>query len=107
MASRFAGFEVRVTEHFKSQMIAKGFDPEEIIAVIHRPDREYPSGSRYPGQWRLCGRGVCIVTKPEGRTLTLITCYVDGTLTEVRPDQLNTPQGRRFAQRQARGLGRG
>ena len=38
---------------------------------------------------------------------TIITIYQDNILTPPRTDQLNTPEGRRYAERYLKGLGRG
>lgn len=91
----------RITGHFKRTMVAKELDPRAVIATIHNPVEVYPSRS-HPGQWRVTGNGLCIVGKPEGDEFVLITLYLDRVVTAVRPDQLNTAEGRRFAE-----LGRG
>lgn len=94
------------TAHFIKTLKAKRFDPQAVISTLKSPTEVYPSKS-HPGQWRVTGNGVCIVGKPEGSNFILITIYADRVLTEVRADQLNTPEGRRFAARRAAGLGRG
>ncbi len=85
-----------VTNHFIKQIKDKGFDPEAVLDTIKNPVEVYPSRS-HPGQWRLTGNGVCLVGVPEGDRFVLITAYEDRTVTPVRPDQMNTPEGRRFA----------
>lgn len=87
----------RPTAHFLKTMREKGFDPHAAIATLKNPVEVYPSKS-HPGQWRVTGNGLCIVGKPEGQEFVLITVYADRIVTPVRPDQLNTPEGRRFAQ---------
>ena len=94
------------TRHFKDTMTSKGFDPRTVIATLKSPAEVYPSRS-HPGQWRVTGNGLCIVGKPEGARFILITVYLDRVLTECRADQMNTPEGRRYAERRAAGLGRG
>lgn len=96
-----------ITAHFKKQLVLKGLDPRDIIAAWKNPAEVYPSGKRYPGQWRVTGNGICIVGKPEGDTFVFITVYLDRVLTPPRPDQMDTPEGRRYAERRAQGLGRG
>lgn len=86
----------RPTKHFKDQMILKGFDPRAVIDTLKNPAEVYPSKS-HPGQWRVTGNGLCLVGKPEGDAFILITCYLDRVVTPVRPDQLRTAEGRRFA----------
>lgn len=96
----------RLTAHFKSQVASKGIDPRAIIGALRNPERVYPSRS-HAGQWRVTGNGICVVGKPEGSEFVLITVYQDGVLTAPRADQLNTVEGRRYAERYANGLGRG
>lgn len=85
------------TDHFLRTMIAKGFTAEQVLAAWNRPAEVYPSGS-HPGQWRVTGEGVCIVGKPQGKRFIGITVYADRVVTPVREDQMNTPEGRRFAE---------
>lgn len=96
----------KVTKHFLATVKSKGFDPHAVIATIKSPTEVYPSRS-HPGQWRVTGNGLCVVGRPEAGEFVLITIYLDRVLTEVRPDQLNTAEGRRYAERRANGLGRG
>jgi hypothetical protein len=99
MQNRFAHLNVRLTRHFKAQAAVKGFDPRAIIDAWRNPDEVYPSGPRHPGQWRVVGNGLALVGRPDGDEFVLITVYLDGVITPVRPDQLLTPEGRRFAER--------
>jgi hypothetical protein len=84
------------TAHFLKTLKAKGFDPAAVVATLKNPTEVYPSRS-HPGQFRVTGNGVCIVGKPEGDQFVLITLYADRIITPVRPDQLKTAEGRRFA----------
>jgi hypothetical protein len=84
------------TGHFVKTAKDKGFTADQIISTLIEPTEVYPSRS-HPGQFRVTGNGVCIVGKPEGDKFTLITIYADRIVTPVRPDQMNTPEGRRFA----------
>lgn len=104
--NRFEGFIICPTAHFLKTMRDKEFDPKAAIATIKSPTEVYPSGS-HPGQWRMTGNGLCIVVKPEGNTLNLITVYLDRVLTAPRADQLATAEGRRYADRYSKGMGRG
>lgn len=85
------------TAHFLKTLRSKGFDAAAVVATLKNPVEVYPSKS-HPGQWRVTGNGVCIVGRPEGEDFVLITIYADRIVTAVRPDQMNTPEGRRFAQ---------
>ena len=96
----------RPTQHAIDQVRAKGIPGSTIKKCFTDPERVYPSSS-HPGQTRITGHGVCLVGRVEGGNFSLITVYEDGVLTPPRPDQLNTPEGRRYAERYAAGLGRG
>jgi len=85
------------TAHFLRTLKDKGFDPAAVVATLKNPTEVYPSRS-HPGQFRVTGNGLCIVGKPEGDFFYLITVYADRVVTAVRSDQMNTPEGRRFAQ---------
>jgi len=84
------------TRHALETIRAKGFDMGDVRAAFDRPNRIYPSGS-HPGQFRICGHGLALVGEPNGDGFTVITVYRDGIVTAVRPDQLATAAGRRFA----------
>ena len=99
MQNRFASLEVKMTRHFKETVAKKELDPRLVIDAWRNPDEVYPSGRAHPGQWRVTGNGLCLVIKPEGGTAHLITIYLDRVVTEVREDQLATPEGRRFAEK--------
>lgn len=102
----FHSLTPRPTRHFLNTVKSKGFNPHDIVSTLKNPTEVYPSKS-HPGQWRVTGNGLCVVGKPEESEFVLITVYLDRVLTEVRPDQLNTPEGRRYAERRSNGLGRG
>lgn len=84
------------TAHFVKTVAAKGFDPDLIVKTLLNPTEVYPSRS-HPGQFRVTGNGLCLVGKPEGDRFVLITAYLDRVVTDVLPDQLDTPEGREFA----------
>jgi hypothetical protein len=95
-----------LTAHAKKQMVEKGFSEQDVYDMFFEPSRVYPSKS-HPGQFRVAGNGMCLVGRPSGVEFVCITMYADGVLTPPRPDQLLTPEGRRYAERYERGLGRG
>lgn len=104
----FEGKNVRVTQHVRNQIIAKGFDPEHVRQAIVTPDQT-TDVLKHPGQIRNIAHGVAVVLAPSARGTewTAVTVYADGVLTPPRPDQMKTPEGRRYAERYAKGLGRG
>lgn len=101
------GYELRVTQHAKRMAQRKNFSLELLHATFAQPVQVYASRS-HPGQYRVTGNGICLVGEPCDAThsFTLVTVYADQILTPPRPDQLATAEGRRFAERFARGLGR-
>ena len=101
-----AGLNLAMTQHARNQIVEKGLDQSTVLAAFNNPERVYPSGS-HPGQIRVTGSGVCLVGVIENGEFRVITVYQDGVLTAPRADQLNTPEGRRYAQRYAANLGRG
>ena len=94
------------TQHFLKQVLTKGFDPEMIKKTFENPTEVYASRS-HPGQHRITGNGLCLVGEFIGNTFRAVTIYADRVLTAPRADQMGTPEGRRYAQRYAMGLGRG
>lgn len=82
--------QVKFTAHMLKQAANKGFDPQQIIDAVTDPYK-VTDVTRYPGQKRYCGRsGVAVVM--DGNSA--ITCYLDGVVTEMRPDQMNDPAAR-------------
>lgn len=104
----FEGKNVRLTQHVRNQIIAKGFDPEHVRQAIVSPDQT-TDVLKHPGQIRNIAHGVAVVLAPNmrGTEWTAVTVYADGVLTPPRPDQMLTAEGRRYAARYAQGLGRG
>lgn len=92
------------TQHSLKVILDKGFDAADVKAAFDDPKEVYESGS-HPGQWRVCGHGLCLVGTFDTRigTFTMITLYLDRVVTPVRVDQLQTPEGRRFAEVGRRG----
>ncbi len=99
------GFRLHATDHALNQIIQKGFEVEEIREVFNNPVKLYRNG-KYEGQYRVTGNGICLVGKPKGNVFTLITVYEDGVMTPPRPDQLDTPEGKAYAERYKRGKAR-
>ncbi|MFS0885064.1 hypothetical protein [Aeromicrobium sp. 179-A 4D2 NHS] len=89
-------------------MNALRIDPDDVLETLKEPERVYQSGpnSKYPDQWRLTGNGICITADHRGPNLVLRTVFMDGAMTPPRQDQLDTPEGREYAERYAAGLGR-
>jgi len=100
------GVTLSLTKHAKKQAKVKGFNVQNIFSMWSEPDRIVASRS-HPGQYRVCGNGICVVGIPRGTSFIGITVYVDQDLTPPRPDQLQTKAGRRYAQRYKKGEGRG
>lgn len=94
-----------MTYHAENQIKAKGFSLDDIQAAFSSPEKVYPNG-KYAGQYRVVGNSICLVGQPVGETFNVITVYEDGVLTPPRPEQLDTPEGRRYAERYNRGLAR-
>jgi hypothetical protein len=99
------GFRLHATDHALKQILQKGFAVEKIREVFENPVKLYKNG-KYEGQYRVTGNGICLVGKPKGNTFTLITVYEDGVMTPPRPDQLDTPEGKAYAERYAKGKAR-
>lgn len=75
--------------HFKKQMLAKGFTGPQVSNALRSPEKVTPV-TKYPGQRRYCGDGVAVVVEPVGaNTYRLVTLYLDGVVTALRPDQMN------------------
>lgn len=84
-----ASDRLEVTPHFKKQMLAKGFTGNQVSTALRDPDKVTPV-TKYPGQRRYCGDGVAVVVEPAGgNAYRLVTLYLDGVVTELRPDQMN------------------
>lgn len=99
------GYLLKMTDHALRQIKEKGFTPDKVTAVFESPKKLYKNG-KYEGQYRVTGGGLCLVGKPKGRTFTLITVYEDGKMTPPRKDQLDTPEGRAYAERYNAGKAR-
>lgn len=101
-----AGKQMAPSAHFLQTCTDKGFNPATVEATFANPTEVYPSRS-HPGQIRITGNGLCLVGAVDGNRVRLITAYEDRVVTAPRPDQMNTAEGRRYADRFQHGLGRG
>lgn len=72
--------------HITRHALTKGFTADEIAAVVSNPTR-ITDVRRYPGQRRYIGNGIAVVVD-ETRD-TVVTVYLDGVVTPLRPDQMN------------------
>lgn len=77
---------IHYTRHFIDTVKAKGFAPEQIVSAIRSPYK-VTDVTRHSGQKRYCGAGVAVVMAGG----TAITVYLDGVVTDLRPDQMNDP----------------
>src|SRR5882757_5513593 len=94
------GVVLSLTKHAKKQAKAKGFPVADILTMWEGQNNIQPSRS-HPGQFRVCGDGICLVGVPKNNSFVVITCYVDRLVTPPRPDQLGTKAGKRYAERYA------
>lgn len=99
--------KLSLTKHAKKQATEKGFTISDILSMWHSPEARAIRSRSYPGQYRVCGDGICLVGVQKNKRFIVITCYADQELTPPRPDQLRTGRGRRYARRFAEGEGRG
>lgn len=97
------GYSLRLTRHASQQMEAKGFDLETVEYTFGNPENIYPN-KKFAGQFRVTGHGVCLIGKPMGGEFLVFTIYEDGVMTPPRPDQLDTPEGRAYAERYEKAL---
>jgi len=126
-----SSYTLRLSRHAQKMAHEKNFTESMIQETYRNPTRVYPSGS-HPGQYRVAGNGLCLVGLPEvigmqretddpvvesassealkspsRKVFTVVTIYQDNILTPPRTDQLDTEEGRRYAERYLVGLGRG
>lgn len=82
---------VERTRHFSDVLRRKGLSMSDVVSALKNPDKVTPV-TRFPGQRRYCGSGVAVVCEVRGGTVHLITAYLDGVVTAMRPDQMNDPE---------------
>ena len=92
---------IEATDHIKRQMAAKGITSTQVYDALRHPYK-VTAVTRYPGQLRYCGSGVAVIVQPRNGTHALITVYLDGVVTDLRPDQLNDPTARNSTRLQDR-----
>lgn len=90
------GYSLRLTRHASEQMEAKGFDLDSVTYTFENPKSVYPN-KKFAGQFRVTGSGICLIGKPLGNDFLVFTIYEDGVMTPPRPDQLDTPEGKKYA----------
>lgn len=100
------GVTLKLTKHAKKKARDIDVSVSDILEMWSEPNEIYPVRA-YPGQWRVCGNGICLVGVSKRKSFIAITCYIDKELTPPRPDQLGTEVGRRYAERYSNGEGRG
>ena len=87
-----ADAKVVPSEHFKKQMVTKGFDWSDVVGALKSPYK-VTDVQRYPGQKRFCGSGLAVIVSPQGeKRFLLVTVYLDGVVTPLRADQLDDPE---------------
>lgn len=99
--SEYLKLEPVITDHFKNVLRHKKFDGREVAALLKDPEEFYPSKT-HPGQYRVTGRGLCVVGQPDGNRFVLITIHLDGTITPPDPEH-NSEGALRYAERYSSG----
>lgn len=97
----FLKLEPVLSDHFRKTLIEKKFDGREVAALLKDPEEFYPSRS-HPGQYRVTGRGLCVVGEPQGERFVLITIYLDGAITPPNPAH-NSEAALQYAERYSSG----
>lgn len=76
-----------ITRHALTRCEQKGWTPEQVFEVVRDPDITYCT--RHPGERRYIKGDLCAVVNTEA--LTVITVYLHGVETPLRPDQMEEP----------------
>jgi hypothetical protein len=76
--------QYRLTAHVQTQAAAKGISLEKLSRVLAQPAQITPV-TKYPNQSRYIGEGIAVIVANDG---AVITVYLDGVLTPLRPDQI-------------------
>ena len=74
----------RLTQHVQAQAAAKGIDLGKLERVLAHP-QHITRVSKYPNQSRYIGEGIAVIVSNDG---AVITVYLDGVMTPLRPDQI-------------------
>ena len=77
--------EFRYTRHLIEQAENKNIPLEKIGAVLQSPAR-ITTVTKYPNQSRYIGKGIAVIV--DTTTRAVITVYLDGIITPLRPDQI-------------------
>lgn len=91
-------YSLGFTEHAKEQMEKKNFKLEDIEEMFTKPARVYPN-KKFEGQFRVAGKGICLVGAVFGSEFRVITMYEDNVMTPPRADQLDNAEGQDYAKR--------
>ena len=75
----------RLTAHVQQQAAAKGIDLAQLQRVLANPDR-ITKVTRYENQARYIGEGIAVIVCTTNGAV--ITVYLDGVITPLRPDQI-------------------
>jgi len=76
----------KFSDHAIRQARTKGFTADQILGALNNPYK-ITDVTRYPGQKRHCGSGIAVVVDGD----RVITMYLDGVVTALRPDQMSDP----------------
>ncbi|AZU97271.1 hypothetical protein SEA_GILSON_226 [Streptomyces phage Gilson] len=91
------GYKLAFTKHAEDQLEKKRVGFLRAREAFENPDKVYPN-KKYAGQFRVVGNGICLIGRPMGNTFKVFTVYEDGVMTPPRPDQLETEEGRAYAE---------
>ena len=83
--------KIRFSRHALETARSKGFTVDQFRSALGNPYK-VTDVTRYPGQKRYCGGGIAVVVAEDG--VTVVTAYLDGVRTALRPDQMNDPAAR-------------
>ena len=77
---------LHLTRHVRETLRSKGIAGANVRNALIHPYK-ITEVRRYPGQWRYCGAGVAVVVDFTYSVPRVITVYLDGVVTPMRPDQ--------------------
>jgi len=87
-------------------MEAKNFTEEDVEFAFRNNEKLYPN-KKFEGQFRVVGKGICLIGKPVKDVFLIFTIYEDGIMTPPRPDQLLTAEGQQYAKLYERAVATG
>ncbi|WMI33598.1 hypothetical protein SEA_KENREY_236 [Streptomyces phage Kenrey] len=94
------GYKLALSKHAREQLIKKTGELGITRAqqAFETPDKVYPN-KKYKGQFRIVGKGLCLIGRPTANGLfRVFTVYEDGVMTPPREDQMDTEEGRAYAE---------